>query len=289
MKNLATKPLISRAIILLVLGLIVAQSFVVPWSALAAPKMTPKTMISKLPLGPSIQWFVFCWYFYIDEDDKTSQASDMQACQMQNTYFARVVTADNAQAMKWPVMRLDQLNLSGLTSADELQTKLQAVFKDKDVLSDSSVVPDLFDYVRSDAINDITKFDPDMKMAGSFPTSIPDAFTLFCQQEQTNKVITDTTDCESLATPFMDDTVLSMFTSSTNADSPAVTNAWLAGNSLQVLALKADSGVMEKDWMDALSTAVDQDSKLMTLMKNKDFMDDLWMWAPAPLLGANAG
>jgi hypothetical protein len=46
---------------------------------------------------------------------------------------------------------------------------------------------------------------------------------------------------------------------------------------------------MEKDWMDALSTAVGQDSKLMALMKNKDFMDDLWMWAPAPLLGAKAG
>lgn len=289
MKNLATKSLISRAIILLVLGLIVAQPFVVPWSALAAPKMTPKTMISKLPLGPSIQWWVFCWYFYIDENDKTSQASDMQACQMQNTYFARVVSADNAKAMKWPVQRLDQLNLSGLTSADELQTKLQAKFKDKSVLGDKEVAPDLFDYVRSDAINDITKFDPNMQMAGSFPTSMPDAFTLFCQQEQTNKVITDTADCEDLATPFMDDSVLSMFTSSTNNDSSAVTNAWLAGNSLQVLALKADSKVMESDWMDALSTAIGQDSKLMALMKKQDFMDDLWMWAPAPLLGAKGG
>jgi hypothetical protein len=265
----------------------VAQPFVVPWSALAAPKKTPKTMISKLPLGPSIQWWLFCWYFYIDEDDKTSQASDMQACQMQNIYFARVVTADNAKAMKWPVMRLDQLNLPGLTSAEEIQSKLEGVFKNKDVLSDSALVPDLFDYVRSDAINDITKFDPKMKMAGSFPATVLDAFKVFCQQEQTNDVITDTADCENLATPFMDDDVLSMFTSSTNADVPAVTKAWLAGNSLQVLALKADSGVMEKDWMKTLSTAVGQDSKLMDLMKNQDFMDDLWMWAPMPLLGAN--
>jgi len=269
---------------LLLLGLIATQPFVVIGPAFAASKMSPKTMISKLPLGPSIQWWVFCWYFYVDEKDKTSQASDMQACQMQNTYFARVVTVD--KGMKWPVMRLDQLKLPGLSSAQQIQSKLDSVFKNKNVLSDPAVVPDLFDYVQSDAINDITKFDPKMQMAGSFPTTMPDAFTMFCQQEQTNGVITDTTACQSLATPFMDDNVLSMFTSSANAD---VTKAWLAGNSLQVMALKADSGVMENDWMDALKTAAGQDSNLMGLMGNKNFMDDLWMWAPMPLLGAHMG
>jgi len=287
MKHLATKSILSRAIILLVVGLIAAQPFVVTWSAFAAPKMSPKTMISNLPQGPSIQWWLFCWYFYSDEKDPASKASNMQACQMQNTYFARVVTVDNG--MQWPAKRLDELNLPGLTSANQLQNKLQKAFKNKQVLSDSAVVPDLFDYVKSDAINDITKFDKNMQMAGSFPATVQDAFTVFCQQEQSNGVITNVNDCQSLATPFMDDNLLSMFTSNTNADVPAVTKAWLVGNSLQVLALKADSGVMESGWMDALKTATSQDTTLSDLIGNKDFIDDLWMWAPMPLLGANMG
>src|SRR5260370_13598177 len=288
MKNLSTKPFISRAITLLLLGLIATQPFVVIGPAFAASKMSPKTMISKLPQGPSIQWWVFCWYFYIDEKDKTSQASAMQACQMQNTYFARAVSVNNnsiGNAMKWPGMRLDQLNLSGLSSVQQIQSKLDSVFKNKDVISDPAVVPDLFDYVKSDAINDITKFDPKMQMAGSFPATVPYAFTVFCQQEQTNGVITDVTDCQSLATSFMDENVLPMFASGTGD----VTNAWLAGNSLQVLARKASLVVMEKDWMVALNSAIGQDSNLMALMGNKNFMDDLWMWAPMPLLGANMG
>jgi hypothetical protein len=288
MKNLSTNPFISRAIIPLVLGLIVAQFLVVTGPVFAAPKMSPKMMISKLPQGPSSQWWLFCWYFYVDETDKTSQVSDMQACQYQNTYFARVVTVDNA--MQWPVKKLDQLNLPGMSSASQLQDKLESVFKNQEVLSDSAVVPDLFDYELSDAVNDITKSDPDMQMAGTPPATVLDAFTVFCKQEQTNGVITDVTSCQKLATPFMDDNVLSMFeTSDTNPDVQAVTEAWLAGNSLQVMALQADSGVMENDWMDTLQTAIGPNSNLMTLMSNQDFMDDLWMWAPMPLLGADMG
>ena len=129
----------------------------------------------------------------------------------------------------------------------------------------------------ADKIRDIKKFGG--KITENPPASVKDAFKVFCQQEQTNGVITDVTSCLNLVIPFMNENVLSLFESDANPDIPAVTKAWLGRSSLQVLALNADSGVMEDSWMKELTNAIGQDSNLMDLMGNKDFIDDLWMWA----------